>query len=437
MKMAYRKIIVGLLVFSMTLGPAGIQSAFAGKAPGSSGSDYQAHLRQLIESGDVRYDETARNGTPVIVLANSDQFDAGLPKFVFAGLLYQLIKYKLLPYTYKSYKLLSDTIDLYHIWRIDESGIPKKVFDSLMLLLPLSPDEMVATAQRTSEQLQLSREEVQMLALGEGDPILRKKVEVAFLKAFIEVKAEVKAEKWRDVFFDVYVKTKETGLSIIAAGQSGWFSPGTVPVGTESLGSIHELVLGGTLASVADLDHWETKGALAGLSSFGPIQAPNSDAGSHFGLIHTGFGEASAEGRLDQTFISPRTSAATFAVRYNFVTTEFPEWLGSEFNDSFFIELVHVQTGAAKVLAKFEGSLNQIFSESDINSWRHVQFSGGLPFQILDRADTGAGQTGWTTTSKGNLYLYQGGLYKVQIRVNDVTDEIWDSALLIDKVSLR
>lgn len=201
----------------------------------------------------------------------------------------------------------------------------------------------------------------------------------------------------------------------------------------------NELVQGGFLAATSDLAFWpEWEGAIAGLSSFGPIIAPSdSPSGAAFGLIHTGFGEASDQGRIEQTIISPRTSAATFTAQFNFVTTEFPGFLGSQFNDSYVIELVHVQSGATKEIARFEGALNQIFSESDINTAKHIQFNNGLPVEILDRADTGAGQTGWQTVSQGGINLLKGQQYLVRFRVNDIGDRIYDSALLIQRASLR
>jgi len=189
-----------------------------------------------------------------------------------------------------------------------------------------------------------------------------------------------------------------------------------------------QLIRGGNLGSLFDLDFWaNTQGALAGLSNFGPILSPDS-AGGRFGLIHTGLGSASSEGRIDQLVISPRTAAATFKVQYNFVTTEFPQFLGTQFNDTFSVTITDVSSGASKTLVSFGGELNKLFSPGD----PVVQ---GLPSNILDH--TAGGQTGWQVKSLSNLHLKQGGRYLVQFRVNDVGDAVFDSALLINKASLR
>lgn len=471
MKMAYRKIIIGALVFSMTLGSAGMQSAFAGNAPGSSGSDYQARLRQLIESGDVRYDEIARNGVVVDIVNNPEEYDAGglligtLIVLTVVGLVDTAIMVFDTYWVSKETSPVAEKVE--HGVYISVEVIVGAVATGSSITVPIP---MVGqTVEFTKEWVLAAHEHLKDDPVAVGLTVAIPVASPIWLFSFFDaakVMIEKRVHSYSNVasylgpYFagtgkvdmagnyvfltphdEMYYGTMDYSRLDLDVVSKGLIKDMELSLALDEWGNVvvlnTEMVKGGSLVAAYDLDHWEAKGALAGLSSFGPIQAPNSDAGSHFGLIHTGLGDASAEGHLDQTFISPRTSAATFAVRYNFVTTEFPEWLASVYNDSFFIELVHVQTGATKVLAKFEGSLNQIFSENDINSWKHVQFSGGLPFQILDMADTGAGQTGWITTSKGNLNLSQGSLYKVQIRVNDVTDEIWDSALLIDKVSLR
>ena len=46
------------------------------------------------------------------------------------------------------------------------------------------------------------------------------------------------------------------------------------------------------------------------------------------------------------------------------------------------------------------------------------------------------GQTGWQTFSYSKLPLKQ-GIYTLRIDVNDVGDAIVDSAILVDRVSLR
>jgi len=205
------------------------------------------------------------------------------------------------------------------------------------------------------------------------------------------------------------------------------FDVGSLIAGSGDLG---ELVLGGEFTTAAALNHWIAGGAMSGLDSFGPIVAPASSIDGRFGLVHTGLGEASSTGSIVQTFVPLKSSKAVFNIRYNFVTTEYPRWLNSEYNDSFSIVIKDVTSGAERTLSSFSGSLNQIFTAGD-------PVIDGLPDTVLDRAGNGAGATGWITKSSGILMLRSGCRYQIMVRIDDVGDTIWDSALLIEKISVR
>ena len=195
--------------------------------------------------------------------------------------------------------------------------------------------------------------------------------------------------------------------------------------------SLSELVKGGEFSTSADLDHWtEKSNAKAGYSSFGSISYPGVSSDQRFGFVHTGLGANSDQGFMLQTVLPLKSSSAVFNARYNFVTTEFPQFLGSQYNDSFVIKIEDIASGATKVLASFSGSLNTLFDAND-------PVIQNLPAQFLDMVASGGGQTGWVTKSSDQIALKSGGKYRIYIDVQDVGDKIYDSALLIDKVSLR
>lgn len=191
-----------------------------------------------------------------------------------------------------------------------------------------------------------------------------------------------------------------------------------------------ELVKGGEFTDASDLNHWTSLNAKSGYSAFGDILSSASSSDQQFGFIHTGLGDSSDKGFMVQNVFPTKNSSAVFNARYNFVTTEFPKYLNSLFNDSFVIKIEDVNSGATKTLASFEGSLNELFKSSD----PVVQ---NLPAQFLDEGKNGGGQTGWLVKSSDAISLKAGGQYRVYIDVRDVGDKVYDSALLIDKVSLR
>ena len=195
--------------------------------------------------------------------------------------------------------------------------------------------------------------------------------------------------------------------------------------------SLSELVKGGEFSTSSDLVYWtEKSNAEAGYSSFGSISYPGASSDQLFGFVHTGLGATSDQGSMLQTVLPIKNSSAVFTARYNFVTTEFPQFLGSQFNDSFVIKIEDIESGATKVLASFSGSLNTLFDPND----PVVQ---NLPAEFLDMVASGGGQTDWVTESSDQIALKSGGKYRIYIDVKDVGDKIYDSALLIDKVSLR
>ena len=195
--------------------------------------------------------------------------------------------------------------------------------------------------------------------------------------------------------------------------------------------SLSELVKGGEFSTSSDLAYWtEKSNAKAGYSSFGSISYPGASSDQLFGFVHTGLGATSDQGSMLQTVLPIKNSSAVFTARYNFVTTEFPQFLGSQFNDSFVIKIEDIESGATKVLASFSGSLNTLFDPND----PVVQ---NLPAEFLDMVASGGGQTGWVTESSDQIALKANGKYRIYIDVRDVGDKIYDSALLIDKVSLR
>lgn len=223
-------------------------------------------------------------------------------------------------------------------------------------------------------------------------------------------------------------KASETKTSINVFAAIGNYYNKTKSFISESFSK--DLIKYGEFTRPFYLDHWSNENAESGYSSFGEITSSSSSKDKRFGFIHTGLGSEKNMGYISQDIIPYKASSAVFNVRYNFVTTEYPQWLGSQYNDSFVIKIEDISTGQTKEIARFNGSLNQLFDEND-------PIVQNLPSEFLDSASSGGGQTGWITKSSDKLYLKSGGMYRIYAEVRDVGDRIVDSALLIDKVSLQ
>ncbi|MBI4348302.1 MAG: choice-of-anchor L domain-containing protein [Elusimicrobia bacterium] len=193
-----------------------------------------------------------------------------------------------------------------------------------------------------------------------------------------------------------------------------------------------ELVLNHEFAE--GLNHWEHQNALTA-RSLGPIEAdPAQSADGVFAIAHTGTFDDSfntwvlgappvTQGFIEQSVSVPLARTASFNMLYNFVSAEYPEWQGTEYNDYFSVTLSG--PSGEKTLTKAEFLNSTSFnSVTNLPEWMDTWVPGE------------GGQTGWKLYNQGALPL-KSGIYKVRIEVNDVGDDIVTSAILVDRVSLR
>lgn len=149
-----------------------------------------------------------------------------------------------------------------------------------------------------------------------------------------------------------------------------------------------------------------------------------------FAVVHTGLGDPNNLGFIEQELQVGKSARVAFNIRYNFVSREFPRYseAGTPFNDTLRVSL----SGPAgrivvNMVEQVEG--NQFQAATNL--------SGALDQQNgID-----GGQLGWKTESRllglGNDLLLSKGSYTLRVEVRDVGDNIFDSAVLVDRVSLR
>lgn len=170
--------------------------------------------------------------------------------------------------------------------------------------------------------------------------------------------------------------------------------------------------------------------AYGGASSFGSIVAPVGSVDGRFAVVHTGTWDQSRQGSIEQGFRVNQPTSATFTVGYNFVTTEdvsvMPGAPNSQFNDNAIIN-VFINDGTGSVL----------FSTYDSRNSSTFMPAYDLPTVINGGRGQNGYQTGWQTASSGTLLFDRNTQYKVRIEVNDVSDDVIDSALLVDRIGLQ
>lgn len=163
-------------------------------------------------------------------------------------------------------------------------------------------------------------------------------------------------------------------------------------------------------------------------SSFGTINSsPTLSKDGVFAVAHTGVGIANNLGYIQQQIVVPKSSKAVYNMLYNFVTCEYPVWHQTEYNDYYKVTI----TGpSGEMVFKKQEAQNDIPGEK----WQTVQ---NLPANVIEGWEgQSGGHLGWKIYSS-SAKPFKKGIYTLKIEVHDVGDDVVDSAILVDKVSLK
>ena len=111
--------------------------------------------------------------------------------------------------------------------------------------------------------------------------------------------------------------------------------------------------------------------------------------------------------------------ANSFSFNFNFLSREYPEWVGSSYNDTF---EVHLDSAAYQGQIVFDAFGNPV-------TVNNALFSVTNPAQLTGTGFDADGGTGWVTT----IAPCQGGeIMSIEFEIYDVADGVWDSAVMLD-----
>ncbi|PZR24116.1 MAG: hypothetical protein DI539_01500 [Flavobacterium psychrophilum] len=159
-----------------------------------------------------------------------------------------------------------------------------------------------------------------------------------------------------------------------------------------------------------------------------PLGCLSPFAGSSFAAISSGDALVSANAAIGGTssamILGPfdSNSASSLSFNYNFLSAEFLEYVGSEFDDS----LMAVVVGQNGAHVEFVTSVNTI--------GENVTQCNGFP-GMPDDGDDYAGFTGWTSKTI-NFGSLTGPVYVIFV-ATDVTDDIYSTVVGIDNLELN
>lgn len=151
-------------------------------------------------------------------------------------------------------------------------------------------------------------------------------------------------------------------------------------------------------------------------NSFGPITAPDggqiaslNNAGVPYTVITKDF------------FVPTGTKQVTLTFNGNFVTNEYPTYVGSQYNDYATVKITSPSGNVTPVTA-----FNQSLNSSNFKS------VSGLPTPL----DSTGGQTGFQA-STATINVAGGGKVTVEVKVANVGDTAVPSAVLLNKVTVK
>jgi len=175
------------------------------------------------------------------------------------------------------------------------------------------------------------------------------------------------------------------------------------------------------------IDGWTRSGDGRVITQLGSV---SPTGGSYMGIISTGLGFTTSTGSIFQTFtIKPNQS--TLTVKWNFLSEEFLEYIGSQYQDYFQIA-VRDQNGAETVLlSRTVDAIASSFGATKESPGTLINASPGITFD-----EGGVYMTGWQTSNL-NVSAFTGKRITLVIRAGDVGDSVYDTAILIDDVSVK
>jgi subtilisin family serine protease len=179
----------------------------------------------------------------------------------------------------------------------------------------------------------------------------------------------------------------------------------------------------------AGMSGWERTGTCDALESLGATGQfePRASGGDKFGYCSTGPAGVQVEAEMmRQIEIQEDIEEFAISFRYDFITEEFPEFVGSQYNDSLEIVLT-APDGSETVLA------SESVNASNFNEVSDIDFPGGD--DTMGHVAKGTKSNDWVCVNETIPVTSGDGAYTISIR--DAGDDIYDTVVVIDEIRLE
>jgi hypothetical protein len=184
-----------------------------------------------------------------------------------------------------------------------------------------------------------------------------------------------------------------------------------------------------------NLDGWTTEGDGRNISKLSYITPTQ---GSYMGIISTGLGFTTTTGSIFQS-IRVEENQSNISLKWNFLSEEFLEFINSSYQDFFKVTIID-EFGNEDVLINksIDVIANEFGAQKFTSAEGEVPQPGNLksvsPEISFDRGDVY--MTDWQTYTF-DITNYRGDIITIVISAGDVGDSIYDTAILLDEVTVN
>lgn len=175
------------------------------------------------------------------------------------------------------------------------------------------------------------------------------------------------------------------------------------------------------------INGWTKDGDGRVISRLGFVDPPQ---GSFMGIISTGLGFTTSSGSISQCF-SVSNNQSTLTLKYNFLSEEFLEFINSQFQDFFEIKILKPDGSSVVLYRKTIDEIAAQFGATKKDPGQLIEVSPGIVFD-----QGGVYMTGWDNLSF-DVTAFRGQTVTLVLSAGDVGDSIYDTAILLDVISVQ
>ena len=152
--------------------------------------------------------------------------------------------------------------------------------------------------------------------------------------------------------------------------------------------------------------------------------------GNFMGIISTGLGFTTSSGSISQCF-TVQNNQSTMTLKYNFLSEEFLEFINSQFQDFFEIKIIKSDGSSVVLYRKTIDEIAAQFGATQEDPGQLISVSPGIVFD-----QGGVYMTGWDNLSF-DVTQFRGETVVLVLSAGDVGDSIYDTAILLDEISVQ